>query len=157
MPAAEPKIELREVSLALDGKAVLEQLSLHIPADGVTCLTRALRLRQDDALLPDRRADPAPMRRDHQACRTRPSFLFQEDRLIPWLTARGNVRAVLPPSGGGAGGPAAAGSGPGRGCGQLSGRALGRNAQARRACTGRWPTAAGFCCSTNRSRAWTRS
>lgn len=26
MPAAEPKIELREVSLALDGKAVLEQL-----------------------------------------------------------------------------------------------------------------------------------
>ena len=39
MPAAEPKIELREVSLALDGKAVLEQLSLHIPADGVTCLT----------------------------------------------------------------------------------------------------------------------
>ena len=28
----------------------------------------------------------------------RPSFLFQEDRLIPWLTARGNVLAVLPTS-----------------------------------------------------------
>ena len=99
MPAAEPKIELREVSLALDGKAVLEQLSLHIPADGVTCLTgpsgcgKTTLLRLIAGLI---RPDAGEI----TGVPDRPSFLFQEDRLIPWLTARGNVRAVLPPSGG---------------------------------------------------------
>lgn len=98
MPAAEPKIELREVSLALDGKAVLEQLSLHIPADGVTC-DRALR-RGKTTLLRLIAGLIRPDAGEITGVPDRPSFLFQEDRLIPWLTARGNVRAVLPPSGG---------------------------------------------------------
>ena len=97
MPIAEREIELRGVSLTLDGKAVLSGLNLRLPARGVTCLTgpsgcgKTTLLRLIAGLA---RPDAGEI----TGVPERPSFLFQEDRLIPWLTARGNVLAVLPTS-----------------------------------------------------------
>ena len=76
---------------------VLDQFSLQIPEMGVTAFsgpsgcgkTTLLRLIAGLA-----RPDAGEI----TGVPERPSFLFQEDRLIPWLTARGNVLAVLPTS-----------------------------------------------------------
>ena len=113
MPIAEREIELRGVSLTLDGKAVLSGLNLRLPARGVTCLTgpsgcgKTTLLRLIAGLA---RPDAGEI----TGVPERPSFLFQEDRLIPWLTARGNVLAVLPTAEQERAGAVPARSGPGR-------------------------------------------
>ena len=78
MPIAEREIELRGVSLTLDGKAVLSGLNLRPPARGVTCLTgpsgcgKTTLLRLIAGLA---RPDAGEI----TGVPERPSFLFQED------------------------------------------------------------------------------
>lgn len=86
-------ITLRDVSLAFDGKAVFERFSLTLPGRGITCVsgpsgrgkTTLLRLLAS-LLKPDSGSiDGLPQK---------PALMFQEDRLLPWLSAGDNVAAV---------------------------------------------------------------
>ncbi len=89
-------IKFENVSLALDGKSVLDSISFSLPASGAFALTGPsgcgkttlariiLGLERGftgSVLLPDG---------------LRIAAVFQEDRLLPWLSARQNVAAVLP-------------------------------------------------------------
>ena len=87
-------LELKEISLSFWGNAVLSKCSLHLaPGDRIalmgpsgcgktTLLRTALSLQQPDS--------------GTVVCRARkPAAVFQEPRLLPWLTALENVDLVL--------------------------------------------------------------
>lgn len=89
-------IELRDLCLSYGDKRVLEHFSLSLPSDGLTALTgpsgcgKTTLLRVLGGLeKPDSGAveglDPAGT-----------AFLFQENRLLPWRTARQHITDVLP-------------------------------------------------------------
>ena len=87
-------LELKEISLSFGGHAVLSDCSLHLaPGERIalmgpsgcgktTLLRTALSLQQPDS--------------GTVVCRARkPAAVFQEPRLLPWLTALENVNLVL--------------------------------------------------------------
>ena len=87
-------LELKEISLSFGGNAVLSDCSLHLaPGERIalmgpsgcgktTLLRTALSLQQPDS--------------GTVICRARkPAAVFQEPRLLPWLTALENVNLVL--------------------------------------------------------------
>ena len=87
-------LELKEISLSFGGHAVLSDCSLHlVPSERIalmgpsgcgktTLLRTALSLQQPDS--------------GTVVCRARkPAAVFQEPRLLPWLTALENVNLVL--------------------------------------------------------------
>ena len=87
-------LELKEISLSFGGHAVLSNCSLHLaPGERIalmgpsgcgktTLLRTALSLQQPDS--------------GTVVCRARkPAAVFQEPRLLPWLTALENVNLVL--------------------------------------------------------------
>ena len=87
-------LELKEISLSFWGNAVLSKCSLHLaPGDRIalmgpsgcgktTLLRTALSLQQSDS--------------GTVVCRAhKPAAVFQEPRLLPWLTALENVNLVL--------------------------------------------------------------
>ena len=86
-------IELRDVSLAFDGKAVFERFSLALPSEGITCISgpsgrgKTTLLRLLAALL-------IPDSGEISGLPQKPALMFQEDRLLPWLSALDNVAAV---------------------------------------------------------------
>jgi NitT/TauT family transport system ATP-binding protein len=89
-------IELRGVSKAYGEKTVLENLSLVLPESGIVAVTgpsgsgKTTLLRILAGLIrPD--TGEALVPQDAKI-----SMVFQEDRLLPTLDARGNVLAVLP-------------------------------------------------------------
>jgi len=88
-------ISFQTVNLAYGDKQVLNQFCLDIPTDQITCLhgpsgsgkTTLLRIlagltNPDSGII--------------TGLPKKPAILFQEDRLLPHLTAAGNIAAVLP-------------------------------------------------------------
>lgn len=90
--AEHPMIDMRQVSKAFGSKQVLDGLTLSLPAGRVTCLlgpsgcgkTTLLRVAAG-LLAPD---SGTVTREDGRA-----SFVFQEDRLLPWYSALANLTA----------------------------------------------------------------
>ena len=87
-------IQVKNVTVSFEGKMVLDNIMLTIPAEGVTYLSgpsgegKTTLLRVLAGLLePDKGFVSLP---------GRPVLLFQEDRLFPRRTVRDQVRAVLP-------------------------------------------------------------
>lgn len=89
-------IEIRHLSLAYGDKHVLDDFSMDIPLEGLTALTgpsgcgKTTLLRVLAGLEKPQSGsvtglDPA-----------RTAFLFQENRLLPWRTARQHITDVLP-------------------------------------------------------------
>lgn len=87
---------LKNVSLCFGDKLILDNFSAELPDEGITCfsgpsgcgkttlfrLIAGLSSPQSGAIVSDRR---------------KIAYMFQEDRLLPWLSALKNVEAVLPP------------------------------------------------------------
>lgn len=88
-------ILLREIGFSYDGRAVLQDFTLEFPESGVVCLfgpsgcgkTTILRLLAG-LEQPDRG-------RIEGLDDARVSMVFQENRLLPWMSAADNVAAVL--------------------------------------------------------------
>jgi len=87
-------ISFRNITLDYADKRVLDNFSLDLPTDGITCLhgpsgcgkTTLLRLIAGLA---------APASGTITELPKKPALLFQENRLLPHLTARENIAAVL--------------------------------------------------------------
>lgn len=87
-------IELQKVSLAFDGKPVLKDVSMKIPDVGVTALTGPSGCGKTTLL-----KVVAGLLEPDGGCITgrnglKFSIVFQENRLMPWLTALENVSVV---------------------------------------------------------------
>ena len=90
-------MKITEVTLSFDGQTVMEKFSLTLPKQGLVALmgpsgagkTTLLRVMMG-------LETPQSGRVDTENAKV--ALLFQEDRLLPWLTARQNVEAVLGPN-----------------------------------------------------------
>lgn len=90
-------MKITEVILSFDGQTVMEKFSLALPKQGLVALmgpsgagkTTLLRVMMG-------LETPQSGRVDTENAKV--ALLFQEDRLLPWLTARQNVEAVLGPN-----------------------------------------------------------
>lgn len=91
-------MKLHDISVSFGDKTVLSAFSGDFSA-GITCL-RGPSGGGKTTLLRVLAGLQAPTRGCIEHPFLRPSFLFQEDRLFPWLTAEQNVAAVLPESDG---------------------------------------------------------
>ena len=88
-------ITFQNVTLDYADKRVLDNFSLPLPEDGITCLhgpsgsgkTTLLRLIAGLVKPTSGTINGLPQK---------PAFLFQEDRLLPHFSARDNIAAVLP-------------------------------------------------------------
>lgn len=84
------------VSKRFGGRAVLQTVSLNLASHGITCLLgpsgcgKSTLLRIAAGLLP---ADTGSVFPDPRAC----AMVFQEPRLLPWLTVEENLALALPP------------------------------------------------------------
>ena len=99
-PCAPARVTVREKRFPAVGdapaKLVIQNLALEVPAERLRRAVRAVGLRQDHAAQPDRRAGSRLRRRDRAAARRRAiGYVFQEPRLLPWLTVEDNLRLVL--------------------------------------------------------------
>ena len=89
-------IELRRATVRYGDKTVLEDFSFSLPDSGVTCLLgpsgcgKTTLARVLAGLTVPESGTLTGVSPGQTA------FVFQEDRLLPWLTARENVAAVLP-------------------------------------------------------------
>lgn len=88
-------IKLDKVNLSFDNKVVMQDFSLMLEAKGVTCITgrsgcgKTTLLKVIAGLIkPQSGLVEVPF--------TKTAFMFQEDRLLPWVTVRQNILAVLP-------------------------------------------------------------
>jgi len=88
-------ISFQNVGLAYADKHVLTDFTLHLPRDGITCLHGPSGCRKT-TLLRLLAGLIAPDSGTITGLPKKPALLFQEDRLIPHLTARENIAAVLP-------------------------------------------------------------
>lgn len=90
-------MKITEVTLSFGGQTVMEKFSLALPKQGLVALmgpsgagkTTLLRVMMG-------LESPQSGRVDTENAKV--ALLFQEDRLLPWLTARQNVEAVLGPN-----------------------------------------------------------
>ncbi len=88
-------ISLKNISLSFGEKKVLDNFSIEIPSEGVTCLSgpsgcgKTTLFRIIAGLNHIQNGEVV-----HNF--KKPAFMFQEDRLLPWLTALQNVAAVMP-------------------------------------------------------------
>lgn len=91
-------IKLENITVRYEEKLVLDRFSLDIPARGLTALSGPSGCGKTTLL----RALAGLARMESGAvCGVDPArtaFLFQEDRLLPWRTARQNIADVLPRS-----------------------------------------------------------
>lgn len=93
-------IIIEDVSLNLGGKLILERFSLQLPDSGVVCLCGPSGCGKTTLLhlLAGLHQPQSGAMQGLDAKRM--AMVFQEDRLLPWLNAAGNVALVLPGQGG---------------------------------------------------------
>ena len=87
-------IELQNISKSFDGVSVLDNISAEIPDSGIFCNMRRIGKRKDDADAHNSRARTAGFRQYFRARGQKQPLFFQNDRLLPWLSALDNVAAV---------------------------------------------------------------
>ncbi|MCL2343897.1 MAG: ATP-binding cassette domain-containing protein [Firmicutes bacterium] len=86
-------ILLTDVSLAFDGKTVFAHFSLTLSSEGITCIS-APSGRGKTTLLRLLASLLRPDSGEISGLPAMPALMFQEDRLLPWLSALDNVAAV---------------------------------------------------------------
>ena len=89
-------IELEKVNLVLEELTVMEDFSLTLPASGSVCITGPSGCGKTSLLLLLAGLAQPVSGAVRGLAQRRVSMLFQEDRLLPWLTAAENVALVLP-------------------------------------------------------------
>ncbi len=88
-------ISFKNATLSFGDKMVLDNFSLELEASGVTCLSgpsgsgKTTLFRVIAGLIPVQGGE-------FSSGYAKPALMFQEDRLLPWLTALQNVAAALP-------------------------------------------------------------
>lgn len=87
-------MEVKNICLSFGEKAVLDRFSLSLPAGGMTAFTGPSGCGKT-TLLRVLAGLEAPRSGTVDGPES-PAFLFQEDRLLPWLTAGENLSCVLP-------------------------------------------------------------
>jgi len=89
-------VRIRDVTLSFGDKLVLDRFSIELPGEGVICLSgpsgcgKTTLFRLIAGLI-------RPQSGEISVGFNKISYMFQEDRLLPWLSALKNVEAVLPP------------------------------------------------------------
>ena len=87
---------LENVSFSYPGKPVFENLTFELPDAGVTAISGPSGCGKTTLLRLIAGLEKPQSGRVHAPGLTKTSFLFQEDRLLPNLTCREQLRAVLP-------------------------------------------------------------
>lgn len=90
------KIEIRNAVKSLKGTKILDGLSLSLPDSGTVCLFGPSGCGKSTLLNCIAGLEPLDAGRISGTENLRISYLFQEDRLLPWSTAAQNIAAVLP-------------------------------------------------------------
>ncbi|HEX2986492.1 MAG TPA: ABC transporter ATP-binding protein [Caproiciproducens sp.] len=89
------ELEIKNACKSFDGRAVLDDLSLRFPQNGVACLfgpSGCGKTTLLNCVAGLQRLDSGEIIGTKGR---RISYLFQEDRLLPWISAKDNVAAVL--------------------------------------------------------------
>lgn len=87
-------IKLENIEVTFGTNKVLQNFSLDIPLNGITCLSGPSGCGKTTLLRVI--AGLQPCTGNISGVPEYKAFMFQEDRLIPWLNAENNIRFVLP-------------------------------------------------------------
>ena len=90
-------MKITEVTLSFGGQTVMEKFSLALPKQGLVALMGPSGAGKT-TLLRVMMGLESPQSGRANTENAKVALLFQEDRLLPWLTARQNVEAVLGPN-----------------------------------------------------------
>lgn len=90
-------MKITEVTLSFGGQTVMEKFSLTLPKQGLVALMGPSGAGKT-TLLRVMMGLESPQSGRANTENAKVALLFQEDRLLPWLTARQNVEAVLGPN-----------------------------------------------------------
>jgi len=88
-------VSLKNVSISFGDKLILDGFTMELPEAGITCFSgpsgcgKTTLFRLIAGLI-------APQSGEIVTDRKKIAYMFQEDRLLPWLSALENVEAVLP-------------------------------------------------------------
>ena len=92
-------IHIENLQKAYEGRPVLDRFSMTLPDRGVVCVTGASGRGKTTLLRILSGLEPADGGRIRGADGRKIAYVFQEDRLIPWITAAQNIRLVQPQGG----------------------------------------------------------
>lgn len=87
-------IRFKNAYLTFSGKRVLDNFSFEIINEGVTCITGPSGCGKTTMLRVIAGLNPLDSG-SFESSFKKPAFMFQEDRLLPWLSSLSNVDAVL--------------------------------------------------------------
>ena len=91
-------IRIENLQKSYDGKPVLDHFSLTLPDSGIVCLTGASGRGKTTLLRILAGLEPADGGSITGLGGRKIAFVFQEDRLLPWITAEQNIRLAQPHS-----------------------------------------------------------
>ena len=89
------KLEINHLTKLYNGKTVLDQFSVQLPSSGTVCLFGPSGCGKTTLLNCIAGLEPFDSGEILGTGNLKISYLFQEDRLLPWISARDNVAAVL--------------------------------------------------------------
>lgn len=84
---------LRDICLRFEEKVIFDRFSLELPTCGIICVTGASG-RGKTTLLRLIAGLVSPDSGEIINAPKKPSFMFQEDRLLPWFSVAANIKAV---------------------------------------------------------------
>ncbi|MGX8702766.1 ABC transporter ATP-binding protein [Caproiciproducens sp.] len=88
-------MKIRNLTKNYNGKMVLDQFSLQLPSNGTVCLFGPSGCGKTTLLNCIAGLEPFDSGEIEGAGTGKISYLFQEDRLLPWISAKDNIAAVL--------------------------------------------------------------
>ena len=88
-------MEINHLTKLYNGKTVLDQFSVQLPSSGTVCLFGPSGCGKTTLLNCIAGLEPFDSGEILGTGNLKISYLFQEDRLLPWISARDNVAAVL--------------------------------------------------------------
>ncbi len=89
------KLEINYLTKLYNGKTVLDQFSVQFPSSGTVCLFGPSGCGKTTLLNCIAGLEPFDSGEILDADALKISYLFQEDRLLPWISARDNIAVVL--------------------------------------------------------------
>lgn len=90
-------IRIENLQKSYGGRPVLDRLSMTLPDSGVVCVTGASGRGKTTLLRILSGLEPADGGEILGLGGRKIAYVFQEDRLLPWITAARNIRLVQPP------------------------------------------------------------
>lgn len=88
-------MKIHNLTKKYDGKTVLDQFSLQLPSTGTVCLFGPSGCGKTTLLNCIAGLEPFDSGEIEEAGTGKISYLFQENRLLPWISAKDNIAAVL--------------------------------------------------------------